>query len=398
MSKKFLSIENLTLIGIVFGVLLGYYIPEIAVSIKFLGDAFLNILKAIAIPLIFASVFVSIATLSSISDLKNIGGKAIAYYFTTTALAVLTGIIVVNIIGFGSENINPKTVNETVHHKFTIKSFIESLVPDNIFKSFTEGKVLQIIIFSILLAVATLYLEKTKKQTVVLFIDGLNDALIKIARWIITLTPIGVFSLVAYVVADKGLGTILSLWHYVVVVVIGLLIHAVFNLGLIAYIFGKINPLKYFLQVREALLVAFSTSSSSATLPVSLEVAEEKAKIKKKVAGFVLPLGATINMDGTALYESVAAMFVAHLYGIDLSLGEQIIIFLTATLAAVGAAGIPSAGLVTMTLVFTAVGLPLEGIAVILAVDRFLDMLRTSINVWGDLIGAKIIDRFVKEQ
>ncbi len=394
MFKKIVSIENLTVAGIILGVLTGYYFPEIATGIKFIGDAFLNILKAIAIPLIFVSVFVSIATLSSISDLKNMGGKAIAYYFLTTALAVLTGIVVVNLIGFGANEINPQSVeNKAVHHTFTIKSFIESLVPENIFKSFSEGKVLQIIIFSILLAIATLYLEKRKKETVVLFIDGLNDAFIRLARWIITLTPIGVFSLVAFVVADKGLGTIISLWHYVVVVVIGLFIHAVLNLGLIAFIFGKINPFKYFLKVREALLVAFSTSSSSATLPVSLEVAEEKAKIKKKVAGFVLPLGATINMDGTALYESVAAMFVAHLYGIELSLAEQVIIFLTATLAAVGAAGIPSAGLVTMTLVFTAVGLPLEGIAVILAVDRFLDMLRTSINVWGDLIGAKIIDR-----
>ncbi len=396
--KKLLSIENLTVIGIILGILAGYYFPELSIGIKFLGKAFLDILKAIAIPLIFVSVFVSIATLSSISDLKDMGGKAIAYYFLTTALAVFTGIVVVNIIGFGENTATYGNSGENVvGHTFSLKSFFESLIPDNIFKSFTEGKVLQIIIFSILLAIATLYLENRKKDTIVLFMEGLNDAFIKLARWIIALTPLGVFSLVAYVVAEKGLGTIVSLWHYVVVVVIGLLIHAVFNLGLIAYVFGKINPVKYFLKVREALLVAFSTSSSSATLPVSLEVAEEKVKIKKKVAGFVLPLGATINMDGTALYESVAAMFVAHVYGIELSLFQQIIIFLTATLAAVGAAGIPSAGLVTMTLVFTAVGLPLEGIAVILAVDRFLDMLRTSINVWGDLIGAKIIDRFVKE-
>ncbi len=394
--KRLFSIENLTVIGIVLGVLVGYYLPEFAYGIKFLGDAFLDILKAIAIPLIFVSVFVSIASLSSISDLKDMGGKAIAYYFLTTALAVFTGIVVVNLIGFGDSVSVQKNSEEVIKHTFTIKSFIESLIPDNIFKSFVEGKVLQIIIFSILLAVATLYLERRKKEIVSGFMDGLNDAFIKLAKWVITLTPLGVFSLVAYVVADKGLGTIISLWHYVVVVVIGLFIHAVFNLGIIAYVFGKVNPFKYFLKVREALLVAFSTSSSSATLPVSLEVATEKAGIKKKVAGFVLPLGATINMDGTALYESVAAMFVAHVYGIELSLAEQVIIFLTATLAAVGAAGIPSAGLVTMTLVFTAVGLPLEGIAVILAVDRFLDMIRTSINVWGDLIGAKIIDRFVK--
>ncbi|NPA52235.1 MAG: dicarboxylate/amino acid:cation symporter [Aquificae bacterium] len=396
MWKRLISIENLTVIGIILGVLTGYYFPEIALGIKFLGEAFLNILKAVAIPLIFVSVFVSISALSSIYELKDMGIKTIVYYFSTTALAVLTGIITVNLIGFGGEIPRSGLGENVTSHEFSLRSFFESLIPENIFMSFAQGKVLQIIIFSILLAVATLYLERRKKEVLVLFMDGFNDVLIRIARWIILLTPIGVFSLVAYVIADRGLGTIFSLWHYVVVVVFGLLIHAVFNLGLIAFIFGKVNPFKYFLKVREAILVAFSTSSSSATLPVSLEVAQDKVKIKKKVAGFVLPLGATINMDGTALYESVAAMFIAHMYGIELSLGEQIIIFLTATLAAVGAAGIPSAGLVTMTLVLSAVGLPLEGVAVILAVDRFLDMLRTSINVWGDLIGAKIIDRFTK--
>ncbi|NPA54274.1 MAG: dicarboxylate/amino acid:cation symporter [Aquificae bacterium] len=382
----------------ILGILFGVYFKETALLIKPLGDAFLNALKMITIPLIFASVFVSIASLSSIKEIKDMGLKAILYYFSTTALAVATGILIVNIIHFTPPE-GLKLSSEEVHiqKEFSLESLLQSFIPSNIFQSFAEGKVLHVIVFSILFAIAVLTLKEQKKEIITKFFDGINDSMLTIAKWIINLSPLGVFALVSYIVAERGLSSLLSLWQYVLAVVIGLLFHAVVNLGLIAFLIGKFNPFKYFTKVKEALLIAFSTSSSSATLPVSIEVAETKAGIKKKVAGFVLPLGATINMDGTALYEAIAAMFVASFYGIDLSIGEQIVIFFTASLAAIGAAGIPSAGLVTMTLVFTAVGIPLEGIALILSVDRFLDMLRTTVNVWGDLIGAKIIDRFVKD-
>ena len=393
--KKFLTVENLTLIGIVLGILTGIYLPEFALSFKLVGDVFLKLLKMIVIPLIFASIFVAIANLASVDELKDLGLKAFLYYFSTTALAVLTGLVIVNIFPFSFSNV--ELANEAPKvSKFTFEAFINNLIPENIFKSFAEGKAIHVILFATFFAVAVLYIQREKRELIVKFFDGVNDSLLKMAKWIIALSPIGVYALIAYVVADKGLGAILSLWQYVVVVLIGLLWHFTVNLGLIAYIFGKINPIKYFKQVREALLIAFSTCSSSATLPVSIEVAQEKAKIPKKVAGFVLPLGATVNMDGTALYESVAAIFVAKLYGIDLSITDQIIIFITATLAAVGAASIPSAGLITMTLVFSAVGIPLEGIALIIAVDRFLDMFRTATNVWGDLVGAKVISRFIR--
>lgn len=396
--KKLLSIENLTVIGIIFGIAFGVFFKEQALLIKPLGDAFLSALKMITIPLIFASVFVSIAGLSSIKEIKDMGIKTILYYFSTTALAVATGIIIVNIIQFSPpEGLKLSAENVHINKEFSLESLLKSFIPSNIFQSLAEGKVLHVIIFSILFAISVLTLQKHKKEIITNFFDGINDSMLTIAKWIINLSPLGVFALVAYIVAEKGLNSIFSLWQYVVAVVVGLLIHAVVNLGLIAFLVGRFNPFKYFTKVKEALLIAFSTSSSSATLPVSMEVAETKAGIKKKVAGFVLPLGATINMDGTALYEAIAAMFVASFYGIHLSIGEQIIIFFTASLAAIGAAGIPSAGLVTMTLVFSAVGIPLEGIALILSVDRFLDMLRTTVNVWGDLIGAKIIDRFVKE-
>ncbi len=393
--KKLLTVENLTLVGIVLGILVGVYLPEFALSFKVVGDIFLKLLKMIVIPLIFASIFVAIANLASVDELKDLGLKAFLYYFSTTALAVLTGLVVVNLFPFSFSNVELASEAPKVS-KFTFEDFLNNLIPENIFKSFAEGKAIHVILFATFFAVAVLYIKQTKRELIVRFFDGVNDSLLKMAKWIIALSPVGVFALIAYVVADKGLGTILSLWQYVVVVLIGLFWHFTVNLGLIAYIFGKVNPIQYFKQVREALLIAFSTCSSSATLPVSIEVAQEKAKIPKKVAGFVLPLGATVNMDGTALYESVAAIFVAKLYGIDLSITDQILIFITATLAAVGAASIPSAGLITMTLVFSTVGIPLEGIALIIAVDRFLDMFRTATNVWGDLVGAKVISRFIR--
>ncbi|MCF6201691.1 MAG: dicarboxylate/amino acid:cation symporter, partial [Hydrogenimonas sp.] len=225
---------------------------------------------------------------------------------------------------------------------------------------------------------------------------ALNDAMSKIAGWVIKLTPLGVFSLIGYVIAKEGLETLYQLKDYVIAVLVALFLHAVVILPLVAYAIGRFNPFSYFLKVREAVLVAFSTASSSATLPVSIEVSETKGGVKKESAGFILPLGATVNMDGTALYEAIAVMFIANSFGVELGLTEQIIIFVTATFASIGAAGIPGAGLVMMTMILSAVGLPLEAIGLIAAVDRILDMFRTSINVWGDLLATKVLNRFIK--
>ena len=392
------KLENQTFYAILLALLLGSLFPDIAKFLKPFGDIFLRLLKSIAIPLVMASIFVSIVSLGSLRELKDLGIKALIYYTTTTFLAVLTGLVIVNLF-FGIAGTHSVEIQNTHFQpkEVSLYDFFVSFFPDNIFAALSEGKIIQIIVFTLLFALGILAITNQRaKETVVNFFSGINDALLKMAEWIIKLTPLGVFAIVYYTVAVHGLHAFIELWKYVLAVVMGLLWHATFNLGLIGYLFGKFKPWEYFAKVREALLVAFSTASSSATLPVSLEVAEKKAGVDKKVAGFVLPLGATVNMDGTALYEAVATIFVASVYGVHLSLEQQIVILITATLAAVGAAGIPSAGLVTMTLVFSAVGLPLEGIAVILAVDRFLDMLRTSVNVWGDLIGAKLIDSLLK--
>ena len=394
------KVENQTLYAIILAFILGVVVPSFAPYLKVVGDIFLRLLKAIAIPLVMASIFVSIVSLRDLKELKEIGLKALLYYVSTTFLAVLTGLIVVNIFFGGEPGNPPPTAGHFEPKQVSLYDFFVSFFPDNIFKALAEGKIIQIIVFTLLFALGVVAITKNLKgkETVISFWSGVNDALLNVAQWIIKLTPLGVFAIVYYTVAVHGLEPFLQLWKYVLAVLVGLFWHAFVNLGLIAYFFAGVKPWEYFALVREALLVAFSTASSSATLPVSLEVAEKKAGIDKKIAGFILPLGATINMDGTALYEAVAAMYVAHVYGIHLSLEQQIIVLITATLAAIGAAGIPSAGLVTMTLVFTAVGLPLEGIAIILAVDRFLDMFRTAVNVWGDLIGAKVIATLLEKQ
>ncbi len=387
----FKRIENQTLLAILLGLGAGLAFPQEMLSLAILGQIFLKLLKMIVAPLIFTSVFLSILGLRSLKVLERLGGRTLLYYLGTTSLSVVTGLIWVNILRPSAE----LTSHEAPHLKgLSLRDLLLSLFPENVIQSFARTEVVPLILFAILLGLAGLKVgEKAKPLNS--FFEALNETLLALTRGIIKLTPIGVFSLVGSLIAREGVSPLLSLGKYALTVVLGLAFHAGITLPLLLYLFTRVSPWKYFLTIREAPLLAFSTASSSATLPVTLEVAEERARIRPEVAGFVLPLGSTINMDGTALYEAVAAMFIAYSYGLELTLTQQALIFLTAVLASVGAAGIPSAGLVTMTLVLQSVGLPLEGIGLILAVDRFLDMLRTSVNVWGDLVGAKIIDRWL---
>lgn len=396
MAKKFLNVENLTIISIVFGLFFGYFFNELAIDLKVIGDIYISLLKMLIIPLIFASIFIAIVGLKNSEDLKSIGVKSFIYYLTTTSFAVALGLIVVNIFNPGSNMDLPSKVQTTIQTKeMGVSDFLLSLIPSNIFSSFANGQILPIIFFTILFALATIHIKNSKKEMLYNFFDSINDSIMVLAKWIINLTPIGVFFLIAFTVAKNGLEPIINLYSYFLTVLLALFLHAIITLGAILYFFTKTDPLTYFLQIKEALLVAFSTASSAATLPVSMEVAKQNAKVDKKVAGFVLPLGATINMDGTALYESIAVMFIANISGVELTIAQQITIFITATLASIGAASIPGAGLIMMTLILDSVGLSVEYIALIIAVDRFLDMFRTSINVWGDLIGAKVVNSIV---
>ncbi len=390
--RKFFRIENLTLIGVILGILTGIYYPHFIEKTKILGDIFLALLKMIIVPLVFTSVLVAVLELEDIARFGGLGIKTMIYYLFSTGLAVITGLVLVSLIEPGKGEIIKTVVPKHVEVKnIGIGGLIWSFIPVNPVKSFVNGKVLQIIFFAILLGLSAIALSKEKLKTFYSFFDTFNEALIVLTRWIIALTPVGVFSLVGYAVARFGISVIFSLWKYALTVILGLFIHAFLNLPFLGFILGRYNAYKYFIQVKEALLLAFSTASSAATLPVSLKVSQEKGGVKKSVAGFILPLGATINMDGTALYEAVAAVFIANLFGIKLTFFQMITIFLTATLASIGAAAIPGAGLVMLTLVLNSVGLPLQGIGIIIAIDRFLDMIRTSVNVWSDLNGAKIL-------
>jgi Na+/H+-dicarboxylate symporter len=341
--------------------------------------------------------------MESIEKFREVGVRAILYYTSTTALAVLTGLFVVTIFRPGQGiSLLPEGSFEVKEVAFSLEELLISLIPENIFKALSDFEVLPVIVATILFSLSVLAVDWKKKLVLHELIGELDVVLMKLTSWIIKFAPIGVCALIAGKVASLGgfaaLKPILfSLGKYVLTVISGLLFHALVTLSLLYFLLTRKNPYSLLLKAREALITAFATASSSATLPVTLAVAVSSG-IKKRVAQFTLPLGATINMDGTALYEAVAAVFLAQAYGLELSIFQYGVIFLTATLAAIGAAGIPEAGLVTMVLVLESVGIPTEGIGIILAVDWFLDRCRTAVNILGDIIGAAIISASLGEK
>jgi len=392
------------LIGIIAGAILGGIVgslwPEIGVKFEIVGKLFLDALKMIVLPLIVVSITLSIM---KVGNLGSLGLKTIIYYTATTAIAVFIGIVVVTAIhpGEGSMVVSGQ-IPEIVSGKenFTAIDILKSIVTPNIFSSAANYQILPLIVVSILFGIAFGRLG-SENDLVIRFFTLVDKAVMMIVHWIIALTPIGIFGLIAYRIGAAGGGS--QLWNliseiskYFFTVLIGLFIHGFIILPLILYIFARKNPLKYFSHMSKALVTAFSTASSAATLPLTITNVTEDAKVSDRVGRFVLPLGATINMDGTALYEAVAVIFIAQSYGITLAGGELVIVFITATLAAIGAASIPQAGLVTMVLVLQSVGLPMEGIGLILSIDWLLDRFRTTINVWGDSIGAAVIDNLEK--
>lgn len=393
---------NLILIGMIAGAILGVlgglYIGDFFLNIKFIGTIFLNALKMIVVPLIVASMIVGVTSLGNIGKLGKTTGKTLLYYLVTTGFSVIIGLLLVNIIkpGIGVESFGayvPEIVAKS--QQKTLIDVIVGLIPSNIVEAAAEGSVLPLIVFSLLFGGVLTTIGK-KGKPVIAFFEGLNEAIMKLVTIIIYLAPIGVMALIGGIVAENrdSVNELVSgLAFYSLTVIIGLLVHALVILPIILRIFTGRKPVEYLLGMGQALATAFTTASSSATLPVTMECTEDNNKVDAKAASFVLPLGATINMDGTALYEAVAALFIAQIYGIDLGVGSQIVIFLTATLASIGAAGIPHAGTVTMVFVLTAVGLPLEGIGLIWAIDWFLDRCRTTVNVWGDSVGAAVIEK-----
>jgi len=398
--KKYSTTNTLVILGIILGVLFGSFLPELALEQKIIGASFIAFLKMLVVPLVFASIFVAILGLGSLEHLKNIGLKTIGLYLLTTALAVVLAIVAMNIFPIGeavsSEGLEYSKAASIA--PFSLESMILSFIPTNIFHSLSSGSMMQIIVFAILFGVASLHLETELQKPLVNFFTAVSEAMLKMAEWIILLTPIGVFSLISYVIADQGIEVVLGLWKYMLVVVGVLLIHAVVTLPAILAFFTKLNPYRYLSDVREAPIMAFSTASSAATLPVSMRVSQEMGGVEKKTASFVLPLGATVSMDGTAAYLTVAVLYIANLAGVALSFGDQVLLGITVVALSVGVAALPSASLVMMVVILNQVGLPVEYIALIVAVDRILDMCRTSLNVTSDLIVTKIVDEFEKRR
>ena len=386
------------LAAVILALFFGTWLGTSMTKVEWIGTLFLNALKMTIIPLIVSAVICGVCSLGDVRKLGKIGGVTVGYYLTTTAVAVFVGLIVVNIIQPGeqfsiSEEVATRGTDHVEAPKLT--DIPLSMIAPNLIEAAAQTKLLPIIVFSLLFA-AALSTTGQKGKPLIEFFDGLNQTMMKIVSWLMIFAPIGIFCLVSARLGAAGGGEafwleIMAIGKYVLAVLLGLLIHFFLLFVFLALVAG--GGLKHFLSVSRALLTAFGTASSSATLPITMDCLKE-AGVEDRSIKFVLPLGATINMDGTALYEAVAVMFIAQAYGIEMSAIEQGIIFITATLAAIGAAGIPQAGLVTMVLVLTAVNLPLEGIGLLLAVDWFLDRFRTAINVWGDSIGASVISRF----
>ena len=502
------------IIAIIIGIIVGGWLPGVAVKTDILGEIFLNSLKMIVVPLVMLSMVVGITGLGDIRNLGSIGGRTVLYYMATTGISVLIGIILVNVVqpgkgishgeerpdlaytlsGDGNRTVNLtngkwnktrysekymlmladqqvegeivslsemsatvkfwKNKAEGVFHIATdtgehlpfrrangevvsaepelsqngqglqiklpvaqevrgkeerdmggtLKEVLlgdkstgrEGMIPRNVFNAMVRMEILPLIFFSLLIG-ATLSVLGERGRPTIAVISGLNDAVMRLVHWIMVLAPVGIFGLIAGRIGHAGgfkefLPELMAVGKYSFTVVFGLGVHGLIILPLILLLIARRNPIRYIKGMSTALLNAFSTASSSATLPLTMRAVEQENKVSNRTASFVLPLGATINMDGTALYEAVAAMFIAQVYGIELGPVQQMVIFLTATLAAIGAAGIPEAGLVTMVVVLKAVGLPIEGIALILTIDWLLDRFRTTVNVWGDSVGAGVIE------
>lgn len=397
--KKYATTNTLVLLAIFLGVSFGALFPQIALKQQIIGQLFLSFLKMLVVPLVFASIYVAILNLGSLSHLKKIGAKTLTLYILTTAAATAAAIVAMNLwhVGEALQNVDA-SLKAPELAPFSWEAMILGFVPSNIFSAMSEANMMQVIVFAALFGVASLYLQPREQEVLQNFFNALSEAMLKIAAWIILLTPIGVFSLISYVVAEQGVTTILELWSYALIVILTILFHGAVVLPLFLYLFTKRNPYTYLLQIREASIMAFSTASSSATLPISLRVSEEEGGIEKKTASFVLPLGATVSMDGTAIYLSIAVLYIANLSGVSLTFAEQLLLGVSVVSLSVGVAALPSASLVMMVVILNQLSLPLEYIALIIAVDRILDMCRTSLNVTSDLVVAKIVDHSEKQR
>ena len=389
------------LIALLLALPFGLYLSDWVMRFEWVGDVFLSALKMVIIPLVLSSIIGGVSNINP-KELGRVGLKTVLYYVTTSTLAILVGLLLVNIFqpGVGLNITASADVSQVAEASSSFGSTLRNIVPSNIFKSFVEADMLSIIFFAILFGVFLSQIDEKYKAAVLNVNNGVFEVMLKMVNFILKFTPLGVFSLVACEIANQeDLRSLASgLGAYFLVVLAALLLHAFVVMPLLIKYVGKSSFRAHLSAMSTPLLTAFSTSSSGATLPLTMEAIEHKSGVSNRITSFTLPLGATVNMDGTALYECVAAMFIAQVYGVELSLMQQVLVVITALLASIGAAAIPMAGLVMITVVLSAIDLPLEAVGLIIAVDRPLDMLRTAVNVWSDSCGALVIARSEGEE
>lgn len=405
MAKKKMGLASKVLIGLAIGVIVGiivYYLPSGTLKDKILidgifqlvGQLFLRGIMMCVVPLVFVSLVNGAASMGDIKKLGKIGGKTVAFYLVTTSFAIMIGLLIAFVInpGVGLDMGAIETVEVSTRETNSLVQILYEMVPRNPIQALAEGNMLQIIIFAIFTGVALTSIGEKGKKVLELF-EQLNELVMKLVTMIMVIAPLGVFGLVARTFGQVGISALVPLAKTVLGVYIALVIHGVVVYGGMLKGFTGLSPTRFYKKFYPAMAVAFSTASSSATLPVTMDIAENDIGASKNIASFALPLGATINMDGTAIYQGVAAVFIAQVYGIELTVGMMATIVLSATLASIGTAGVPGAGSIMLTMVLQTVGLPLEGLGLILGVDRIFDMGRTAMNITGDAVCTTILSK-----
>jgi proton glutamate symport protein len=378
-------------------------VKTLAVLIKPIGSLFIRLLMFIAIPLVLASLIVGAASLGDIRKVGRIGGKTLLLYLITTAIAITIGLSLANIVkpGFrlsadSSEKLMVEfqtDIRAKIQQKTSVNlvDMVINIVPTNPINAIANGDMLPIVFFAVMVGLTLTLVKKEKAAPVVSFFDGLSDTMIQMVDLIMKIAPYGVFALIAATVGEFGFDILETLIWYAATLIVGLILHLLLVYGVFLKFLAKVNPLKFFRGMRDAMLIAFSSSSSAATLPVNMECCERNLGVPKQITSFVLPLGATINMDGTSMYQAVAAVFISQVYGHDLTLPEQLTVLLTATLASIGTAPVPGVGIIMLIIVLRSINVPEEGIALILGIDRILDMCRTVLNITGDAAVATVV-------
>lgn len=405
MAKKKMSITTKVLIGLLIGLITGIIVYNLPSGVfkdkilingifQLLGQVFLRGIMMLVVPLVFVSLVNGTASIGDVKKLGRVGAKTIAFYLVTTAVAIILALILGYFFkpGVGIDLSAVEVVEPTINERTSVVQILYEMVPTNPISAMANGSMLQIIVFAIITGVGISLLGPKAEFVQKLFVS-LNDLIMKLVEIVMLFAPIGVFGLVAKTFATVGYRLMIPLMKYIILVYVGLIIHAVVVYGTLLKRFAKLSPIKFFKKFLPAMSVAFSTASSNATVPVSLEIMEKKIGVSKNIASFTIPLGATINMDGTAIMQGIAVFFVAQVYGYEMTFGMMLTVILTATLASIGTAGVPGAGTIMLSMVLQSVGLPLEGIGLLMGIDRLVDMGRTTMNVTGDAVCTTVIAR-----